>query len=299
MTKATENIYTDLFSSVDMPIPGEIKIVKGTPLNLHLCNALDDGTAVWSVHSGAGVTIALNTYYVVEGIGSVRVMVPASTTGVVKFTRSSGSWDLSSYKYLNFSIMMWSPPAGTQQVNVHFGESTYNEQNMGAFTCYPMQIFTDLSWNISAIDGASRDAVTIVAFTLPNTTAYVRYFLIDFVYVDPGPARILANDGDKEDINLYPKMYPSSYVGNATHRTISIPRSGVPSLIIIIDDTNNPSTFAIWLKGMGNKALQNDGTLLTDLLHNIQDGSFDLEGGVGVALNTTAISYKFLAGWED
>jgi hypothetical protein len=274
--------------------PGDIKVVKGTVLELDDC----DATTQWSVHSGAGVTIALDNSTFKEGTGSIKVSVPAGITAIIKATKASGSWDLTSYNYLKVWLRT-NTATPAVNCNLHFGESAYGEQNKGAFTL-PAGEFSQISWDISAIAAASRNAVTIFAVTLPAVGPTTNYFRIDYAFADPGPSQIKAFDGDRV-IDLYPKVYQGTYTGNGSDpQTITLPRKGHPSAIFIQGNAAlaNGGRPYLWLNTMGDNLaarLDSGGTFDAAMITEVGDCYFK----VGDVMNTNTTVFHYLVLWSD
>jgi hypothetical protein len=183
--------------------PGQISMIIGTPLPIQTCDAIDDGNATWSVLSGAGVTIQLNIQNQNQGTGCIQVNVPAGVTAVVQCVVDSGSWDLSSYKYLRLWID--TVTAGVfGAIHAYFGQTTYNEQST-ALTANINQWIQNV-WTISGIAAGSRSAVTIFAISIANTGSNPGIFLIDNIFADPGiPTQVVGFDG----VNTF-SIYPPS-----------------------------------------------------------------------------------------
>lgn len=259
------------------PEPGEIKIIKGTLELLDNCDAITQ----WSIVSGTGVTISINQPVAYEGIGAVDIYIPAGITAIVKCTKSSGSWDFTTHKYLKAYIKTWralfSPPS-ISTAHFHFGESTYNEQSSTHLTF--TGAWTEISWDISAIASASKDGATIFAVEIPNPFAYHIHVGIDYVFADPGPSQLKSNDGDRVNIH-YPKVMVDTWEGTGAHKTVTLNRKGTPAFIRIID-IDTPSVPLIWLKGMGGACLREDGAATyigaNGGIHNVVDGAFDVHG---------------------
>jgi len=266
---------------------GDIKVVKGTLLELDDCDALTQ----WSVHSGAGVTLEVDQVNVKEGTGSLKITIPPSTTGVVKAIKSAGSWDLSSYKYIKFAARQSGGVLGTKQI--HFGETAYNEQTT-SFSALDFA-WKDKSWDISGIGASSRDGVTIVAFTLQNThTSFPLIIWIDYIFADPGPSQIKAFDGDRI-ILLYPKLKTGSYASSAdASRTITLDRKGTPTYVQVM---KLGRVAIIWINGMGTHSNSAAGTDVTDGITGVGDGYFTI--GNGLYVNGDGGTYYYMVGWDD
>jgi len=291
MTQVTIPGDLDIYMDEDDPTePGDIKVVRGTLLELDDC----DAATQWSVHSGAGVTLALDNTTLYEGTGSIRVTVPDGITGIIKCTKSAGSWDLTNYKYLSVSLYNSLPQAN---LNLHFGEAAYNEQNRGVFN-FAGGAWETKTWDISAIAAASKNGVTIFALTLPanGIMGLPVYYYIDYVFSDPGPSQIKAFDGDRV-ILLYPKFYRGTYTGTGVDNlSITVPRKGAPNRIDIVRDEG--SNMVTWIQGMDAGDSINIGTgTITNGVKTVSDGSFTV--GVNAIVNTSGDTHIFTCFWDD
>lgn len=298
MVQVTIPPNLSMYTDPNDPNPGELKIVSGGVLDVHHCDAIDDGVAVWSVQSGSGVTIALDTSNPAEGTGCIRVSVPTSTDAIIKCTKKSGSWDWSSYKYLK----VWNEISSTFRYGTHklwFGEAAYNEQSC-VFPVPPNGVWGRVSWDISGIAAGSRNGVTVFAVELQNTGA-LDTFWIDYVDVDPGPAQAKGNDGDRVFI-VYPKIYPSTYTGNNTDNTvITIPRKGTPAMIFVKKYNDGTYGALWWHKSMPSGYSEPFGAsginAITTGIKSVADGSFTI--GTHALVNANGAQYNFFAIYED
>ncbi len=278
--------------------PGDIKIVKGTVLELDDC----DATTIWTVQSGAGVTISLDNAKVREGTGSIKVNVPAGITAIVKATKASGSWDISLHNYLRFSLSQKGGPLTTMTgFKAYFGETAYNDQGPQALTA-PGISWTDYGWLISGIAAASRNAVTIVAF---EATAPVgaSFFNIDYVYAAPGPSKIKAYDGDAT-IQLSPKFQSGIYTATTeAPRTITLNKSGTPSHIRIQNITTGDATAndeVVWYSGMTQYYAARTGGAVapsTDMVIDVGDSYFTV--ATDDRVNQATKNYGYCVMWND
>jgi hypothetical protein len=75
-------------------------LISSSPKVISYCDTLSDGTGTWDIASGAGVAISINTVTKYEGAGSLKIIVPESTTAIVVYTITTAV-DLSSYNSLN------------------------------------------------------------------------------------------------------------------------------------------------------------------------------------------------------
>ncbi len=279
------DVYMDENDPTD---PGDIKVVRGTLLELDDC----DSIAAWSVHSGVGVTIALNNSTVYEGTGSIRVAIPAGITGIIKCT---GAWDISTYKYLKVSLYNDSG-LSIPNCNIHFGEAAYGEQNMGVFTLSNAPGgWVQKSWDISAIAEANKNGVTLFALTIPNASAFYYYIYIDYVFADPGPSSIRAFDSDRI-INLYPKILTDHYHATGAQLVITLARKGIPSGVLFFPLTDAKDAMA-WQTEFGTsvKNLATSATVANVIA--VADGSITIEANANINVNTQIVSYIVM--WDD
>lgn len=283
-------IYAD---ESDPSVPGDIKIVKGAILVLDNC----DAATQWSVHSGAGVEISLDQVNPIEGTGCIKVKVPPSTTAIVKATKASGSWNLSTYKYLKASLRTspWLNNLGG--FVFYFGESTYNEQSSGGLAT-PGQAWSQRSWDISGIGSSGRDGVTIFAVAATNSYGGDAYFYIDYAYADPGPSEVKAFDGDRV-IRLYPKVYYGTFIGDGTASlTIPLPRKGVPKKLEICKDGGAALCFWMYYFSTGKSmSIGSTNSWVSNGIQWVGDGEFNV-GNFG-AVNTNGSTHHFVAYWDD
>jgi len=291
MTQVTIPGDLDIYMDEDDPTePGDIKVVRGTLLELDDC----DAATQWSVHSGAGVTLALDNTTLHEGTGSIRVTVPDGITGIIKCTKSAGSWDLTNYKYLSVSLYNSLPQAN---LNLHFGEAAYNEQNRGVFN-FAGGAWETKTWDISAIAAASKNGVTIFALTLPanGIMGLPVYYYIDYVFADPGPSAIRAFDSDRI-INLYPKIMTGHYHGTGAGLTVTLARKGTPSAIWLIPLTDAKASVA-WQTEFGadSKNLQTSATIANGVTA-VGDCYFTV--GTNGNINTLNERVSYVVMWDD
>lgn len=297
MVQVTMPSDLDIYQDGNDPTePGDIKINKGTLQDIHHCDALDDGTSIWSVHSGVGVTIALDTSVHVEGTGCIKVTVPSGITAIVKATKSAGSWDISLQKYLK----VWLKRSSTVDYMIlHFGEAAYDEQTSPDIHPIHSTVWSQKSWDISAIAVASRNAVTIFALEVSNIGSSERVINIDYVYADPGPSQIKAYDGDKT-ILVYPKFYVGTYTGDGfdDHR-IDIPRKGIPDAIMTFMGSGTANAGMLWTSTMtvGNSQQIEGGAILTTGIKSVGDCYFTL--GTHARVNKDTEPYHYMVWWAD
>lgn len=271
---------------------GDIKLVSTSATELDDCDAITQ----WSVHSGAGVTVTLDNADVHEGTGSVKVFIPAGVTAIVKATKSSGSWDLSSHKYLKAWLK---PSRGTlTSMYLHFGESAYDEQSTASFSMSANGAFQVKAWDISAIAAASRDGVTLFSIQATNGGSSPIYLNIDYVISDSGYSSIKAKDTDRV-IQLYPKIFVGTYDGDGNdNKQIAIPRMGVPNVVRVMA-LQNTYPEVVKITGMASaRSKATDGTYLaSDGIKSMADGYFTL--GTNVWVNEAGKDYYFMVFWQD
>jgi len=134
---------------------------------------LSDSEGVWSKVSGAGVVLD-----VIGSIGPpgsrtyVRVKIPAGVTGIIKFKKHGGSWDLSEQSYLKWNI--YNDTNNAQSVHIYMGEAIYSEQDSDAFST-PVGWY-EKAWDITAISNDSIDGITEIGFKHNNTAGVTRKF---------------------------------------------------------------------------------------------------------------------------
>jgi len=272
---------------------GDIKIVSGFS-EISDCDSL----AAWSIVSGDGVSIVLDTEKVKEGSSSIKVTIPAGITAVLKCV---GTWNFSTGKYLKVWLFE-SSGGGLSSCHQHFGETSYLDNSSAHFNL-ATGYWQQKSWDISGIGTGDRDAVIEYGLTLPGRVTVTAYVHIDYAICDSGPSAVKAFDGDRV-ILLYPKVYSSSYVGNGTSQTITIPRKGTPSRIQI-DRMTKPSI--LWISGMESghsKKMAQDTSGGTGVIEDITDGITavaDCSFTVGAAthVNAEGVTHFFTIFWDD
>jgi hypothetical protein len=280
--------------------PGDIKVVKGTIVPIDSCDVLTG----WTVESGGGVTLVLSAYDVIEGTASLSIMVPASTTGVILFTHAD-TVNLSACDWLRFNLKRIASVGWSTSLtfHAHFGEDggAYTDQTMGNFTLPNGNAWYEKAWDISAIADADKTTVKYFALNIVNASGTKPALIhLDYIWGDPGPSSVCANDGDRV-INLYPKIYVGSYTGTTAHQTITIPRKGIPAYIRTIRfNVDEPPV--LWLKGFGEYSMADyiaDPWYASEGgIHNVLDGSFDL-AGAALGCNVNGAAYKYMVMWED
>ncbi len=301
MTEATIPLSLDIFMDENDPTePGDIKVVKGTLEVIDSCDSLTG----WSVESGVGVTIANDPVILMEGVASIKITVPPSTTGVILFTHAA-TVSLSGKNWLKFNLQRLAFVGHSTSItyHAHFGEDggAYTDQTMGNFTLASGNVWHEKSWDISAIANADKTTVKWFALNIQNSSATkYAYTLLDYIYGDPGPSSIKSNDGDRI-INLYPKIYVGTYTGTNAHQTITIARKGTPAYIRTVCTTavEVPMT---WMKGFGEQAIIEDGAASWSAIgagvHNVTDCSFDIPANTTYC-STNGETYVYLIMWED
>jgi hypothetical protein len=282
------NIYMD---ENDPTEPGDIKVVRGTPLVLD--NA--DSVAGWSVVSGTALLALSSSPY--EGTGCVRVQVSGNGTVVIKTT--FGAQDLSAYKYVSSYIKKMVAANLTVAVNII---DDGGDRGPDAPTSLTTNVWLQRQFNISSYTSAERNVVTAVEFTFVITgmAGGPGWIFIDNVFADPGPSQLKHNDGDRVYIDS-PKFYPGTYEGTTAHKTVIIPRKGVPAYIrtICLDTDEIP---VLWMKGFGELSMQDYAVggwfAAGEGIHNVVDGAFDLYGAAP-GCNTNGQTYVFMVLYED
>jgi hypothetical protein len=225
-----------------------------------------------------------------QGTGAIKVNIPHGITAIIKVTKSAGSWNLSTYKYLKVYLLSY---ATVTYNTLYFGEAAYNEQSHAVGITGPHYWYQAI-WNISGIGSGDRDAATMFAISLTASGATSAMVWIDYLFADPGASQIKAFDGDRV-ILLYPKVYTGSYVGNGGAQTIDIPRKGTPTAIRII---RLGSYGCSWITGMtAGHSNKEDGTNLTTGITAVADCSFSV--GNAVCVNEAQETYYFIAWWDD
>jgi hypothetical protein len=252
----------------------------------------------------------LNEINPIEGTGCIDVSVwgdgASARTSVIRFTNSTSSWDLSGCKYIKVKINR-QYLGGALNHFISFGESTYNENTSTAFTS-AFNTWETKSYDISAIGTANRDAVTIITVQTSIPTGELeREFLIDDVYCDPGPSRVVANDGVRQ-IQLYPKITCGAYTGDGTtgktvyisdtSNAASSARKGTPAMVTVLRSTGNVPV--LWMKGMAaNYSLAQGGVNARTLygITGVGDGYFTVASTERV--NNAGDDYLYCAMFED
>jgi hypothetical protein len=294
MVQVTVPTDLGMFADENDPTePGDIKVVSGSPVEINDCDSLTG----WEIVSGEGVSIQIDNGEVKEGTGSIRVYVPADVNAILKYTKPSGSFDISTQLY----IKMWTylvtigGPWENASLYALFGEAAYDEQ--GPQMMEASNLWLQPKWDISGIAAGSRDAVTQFGINLDNRTrTYAKYLYFDYIIADPGPSEIKAFDGDRV-IRLYPKIYKGSYVGDGTTQNVPLPRKGIPSRIDI-DCVGR--RLHRWYSGMTPEYiwyLDIDGlwTNVYGRLNSVSEGVFQVTG----VLDANGETYYFTAFWDD
>jgi hypothetical protein len=281
----------DLESGNDNPLAeGEIKIITAGQTLIDACDQLDQ----WTVQSG-NAFLSIDSQNQTEGNGCLKVYIPSG--GATVLCTAANSWDLSQQKYLKTYLKRMA----TGNCCLYFGQNSYNEQTSGNFSVSGGSWYQK-NWDISGIDGNNRSSVKYVAVVF-SSNSLPHYEFVDYLYGNPGPSQIKAFDGDRV-ILLYPKVYSSSYIGNGTSQTITIPRKGKPSWIQI-DRMTAPSV--LWIDGMitgHSKRMADDTADGTIPIANITTGITDVGDcyfsvGDANAVNENGVTYFFTAIWAD
>jgi len=304
MVSVTVPSELDITMDEDDPTDqGDIKVVRAAFLELDDCDAITQ----WSVHSGVGVTIEVDNVNVYEGTGSIKAIIPAGITGIIKCTKSAGAWDLSVYKYLKVALLCSEPILAPTYPKLYFGEAAYDEQTSSSFGLSTS--WYQHSWDISAIADADCDGVTMFSVYLPGG-ASGRTFWIDYVFSEPGLSQIKAYDGSRV-ITMYPKVLHGIFTGNGTtDHTIFLSdtsdaavasRKGTPVHITVIGSTKESSIE--WSKihhSTGGKWSLKHAAAGHDItahgITEVGDGYFIISSS---NTNTNNILYGFAALYED
>jgi hypothetical protein len=156
-------------------VTGDIKIVSGVGSGgpgvvIHDCDTI----TAWSVVSGSP-TISLEVLSQHQGVGCVKVTVPASATIIVKCTVSAK--DLSAKNKIKLFLRQYFNFLGS--FTLYFGESTYNEQSKVIVN--PSNSWSDFEWDISDIAAASRNGVTLFGLGCTNTLDWPTPLYIDYI----------------------------------------------------------------------------------------------------------------------
>ena len=270
---------------------GDIKLVTSTLLSLDNC----DSIVQWSVHSGAGVTIALENSIVKEGTGSIKVTIPHGVTAIVKATKASGSWDLSAYRFLRAWLQT---PKSLSNMYLRFGEAAYNEQSTSSFVLSSSDGWKLKMWDISGITPTSRDGVTIFAVEALNSWISPQTLYIDLVAATEGYNQLKAKDEERV-ITIYPKIYMGTYSGDGIDgKTVVIPRKGTPKMVRIITTGTGQKEVIKDASFTTTTSQAADGTYLaSDGIKSISDGSFTL--GTNALVNSNGVLYYFTVFWQD
>ncbi len=287
--------------SADPDQPGDIKVVKGTVIEINNC----DSTTGWSLvgSSTGGVYIANNVWTSpYSGVSSIALILPPNSTGIIKYTNPSTSISIYTNKYIKCRFMQ-SYYNKVENCVLYFGESTYNEQSSTAFSI-PWTGWTEKSWNISAISTASRDAVTRFGLKAENTsTDGTRHVYLDYIIADPGPSKIKAFDGDAT-IQLYPKFQSGIYTATTeAPRTITLNKSGTPSHIRIQNITTGDATAndeVVWYSGMTQYYAARTGGAVapsTDMVIDVGDSYFTV--ATDDRVNQATRNYGYCVMWND
>lgn len=293
MSKDLE-VYTD---ANDPTEPGDIKIVRIVGLEIDDCDALTQ----WSVHSGAGVTIELDTVNVAEGTGSVKVTVPNGITAVIKCTKSAGSWDFSSYKSLKLKLRRAFNISSS--FDLFFGEANYDEQTENILLV-PVFGWGAISWDISGIAAADRNAVTMFSVSATSSGDVQNVFWIDYVFADVGENTLIEGFDGERICHLYPKVRIGTYNGDGNDdRIVDLERCGFPSAIFLQkaevgESSNNQMVFWTSAVAAFYSLLVGGGTApQLDCIKGVFDGYFTV--GTDLRVNSPNDKYVYVALYED
>ncbi len=138
--------------------------------------------------------------------------------------------------------------------------------------------------------------MTLFAVKATNNGSGTNYFFIDYAFADPGPSEIEAFDGDRI-IDIYPKFYPGSYVGNGqSSNTVTFARKGTPAMILL--SRNGGTNLYFWIKGMTSGYCHEIGATNAWITTGITDVA---EGGfyVGSTINASDQTYVYGVLFED
>ncbi|MGB9627907.1 MAG: hypothetical protein ACPL6D_04545 [Thermodesulfobacteriota bacterium] len=295
MVQATIPKDLDIYMDGNDPSEsGDIKVVCSPLLIMDNCDEITQ----WSIHSGYG-TRSLDKTIVKEGTGSIKLTIFPLNTVILKCVKSSGSWDISSHKYLK--IWLRRGDISLFDLALYFGESTYDEQAKTTQVNAGLNEWRENSWDISAIPPENRDAVTIFAIRAKNLDLEKSAYLwVDFLRADPGPSEIKAFDGDRI-ITIYPKIYAGFYIGNGVDdRQINIPRKGTPCAVLIQRAAGSLNNAAVWRhkNNESGKSFKIDGgALLTDGIKTFGNCFFTI--GTNERVNNPYDIFCYLAFFED
>ncbi len=279
--------------------PGDIKIVRGAVWEFDDC----DATALWSVHSGAGVTIELDNAIVNEGTGSIKVTVPPFTTGIVKCVLAVAK-DLNTpidYKYLNVYLRRDSTYLGSMVL--YFGENndadiTDEQSKTLTMASIVPNNWSQQIWDISGIADASKNAVLFFAVKGVNSLSSANhYFWIDYIYADPGPASLAFFDGDR--LGHANPPYVATWTGNGSDpQTISLPRKGIVKAVILVGDAATYGRTYWATSDMAGYAAYAGaaGVLDSGVIANMGDGTFQVSGNYA---NKSGVVYYAIVFFAD
>lgn len=144
------------------------------PIAIDLVIDTSDTAANWISSDTVNSVVTQEATIKQEGTGSVKVAT-TTTSNNNTITRTTGASNLSSE--INLIFWVRSSVAGSF-VRFQFGESASTEQTY-AFTIAQANIWEQIVWDISAISGASRDAVTKFAFQFTGNTSGALFYFDD------------------------------------------------------------------------------------------------------------------------
>lgn len=301
MVLGTVDKNVELFMDGTLPGTGEVKVVKGTTQPIHNCDALaqDLGggiTATWSVVSGTGVTIAIDTSIVYEGAGSLKITAPNGVTAIVKCELSGGSLDISAQEYLKAKVKA---NQGLDQDYMYYGESAYTDNISPSMPSIPTGQWGEWSWDISdtgTYPDSGQDAVTVFAFKVSAPLGGDLTFWVDLFFADPGPSQVAFNDGDR--VGYVNPPYVTSYTGTGVAHNESISRKGTIKRVDIVRTDSLYNTI-MWMSGApaGDSYNVSGGSRLTTAITAVGDGYITI--GTDSNVNASGGNYLMTVFFED
>jgi hypothetical protein len=274
-----------------------VSSVSGTFLT---AETLDEGVNlnVANVQGGPEISasVSLSTSTIYEGTGSVQVTVaPLKTLSLIW---TGGAVDISGVGYKYLKGYLKGSVGVSFQTNLLMGETNFYEQASLPITVSGAS-WKECSFDISGIADASRNGITKVAVLIYNNLAGPSVtYNFDYVYAAPGPSQIKGFDGDRI-ISLYPKFYVGTYTGNGTSKTITLPRKGTPSAILVLRGAGTTNAGIIWTSTMtaGDSQQIEGGAILTTAITSVGDCSFAV--GAHARVNTSGDPHHYIIMWAD
>jgi len=290
MVQATIPTDLDIYQDVSDPTElGDIRIT-GALTEIDDC----DVYTTWTVHQGTGIMIVQETGDKVEGTGSVKITFPTGQYAIVH--AEFAAKDLSGNNLIRCNIKTDNTVGFYPRAYIGEDDTLGNWQDLGVKFIDPL-VWNDLTWNISAVSDANKDAVIRFALGVQNNTGSSRYLKIDFARAYKyGQVKAIVPDGV---IQLFPKFYVGTYVGTGDDNLqINIPRKGTPSAILILKGGGTDNAGVIWTSTMtaGNSQQIEGGTILTTGIKSVGDCYFTL--GTYARVNS-AYQMHFIAMWAD